>query len=538
MKKILRMILGISLIPLAGANAATITVSTDVKANTTWTSDNVYLLSGFIYVTDNAVLTIQPGTVIMGEQSSKGTLIISKGSKIMADGKKNQPIVFTSNQAAGARTYGDWGGLIILGKAPINVAGGSNVIEGGLDATKGAYGGTDVADNSGILRYVRVEFGGIAFQPNNEINGITFGGVGNGTIVDYVQVSYSGDDSFEFFGGTVNCKHLIAFRGWDDDFDTDFGYSGKLQFGVALRDPNIADQSGSNGFESDNDGTGTGNSPFTSPNFSNFSLFGPKVNSTTTIAANFKRAAHIRRNSRTSIFNSVISGFPTGLLIDGTTTEANATNADLQFRNNVIAGCATPLSVNAGSTFDINTWYAANANTTLATNAELMVTDGFNLDAPKFTPTAGSALLTGAAFTNPRLQDAFFTSVAYKGAFGTEDWTSCWAEFAPNNANYTAALSYSCATGIDEISTVSNLNVSPNPTNGISNINFTILKNSDVTISVYDIRGLLVKTIMNEKLTQGNHSVTLDASGLDAGIYYTRLNAANNLNTVKIVVVK
>ena len=108
-----------------------------------------------------------------------------------------------------------------------------------------------------VMKYVRIEYPGIAYSPNNEINGLTFGGVGRGTTIDYIQVSYSGDDSYEWFGGTVNCKHLIAYRGWDDDFDTDFGYQGKLQFLVGLRDPEVADQSGSNGFESDNDGSGS-----------------------------------------------------------------------------------------------------------------------------------------------------------------------------------------------------------------------------------------------------------------------------------------
>ena len=132
-------------------------------------------------------------------------------------------------------------------------------IEGGVNNAAGDafYGGTDANDNSGVLRYVRIEFPGIAFTDNNEINGLTCGGVGAATTLEHVQVSYSGDDSFEFFGGTVNAKYLIAYRGWDDDFDTDFGYSGKIQFAVSLRDPEIADQSGSNGFESDNDGSGT-----------------------------------------------------------------------------------------------------------------------------------------------------------------------------------------------------------------------------------------------------------------------------------------
>ena len=140
------------------------------------------------------------------------------------------------------------------------------------------YGGTDPDDNSGVMKYVRIEYPGIAYSLNNEINGLTFGGVGRGTTIDYIQVSYSGDDSYEWFGGTVNCKHLIAYRGWDDEFDTDFGFRGKLQFLVGLRDPEVADQSGSNGFESDNDGSGSTNSPRTSPTWWNVTLVGPLGN--------------------------------------------------------------------------------------------------------------------------------------------------------------------------------------------------------------------------------------------------------------------
>ncbi|MGH7601813.1 MAG: T9SS C-terminal target domain-containing protein, partial [bacterium] len=212
-----------------GAWAANIVVSGNITTNTTWTSNNTYLLNGFVYVKAGATLTIEPGTVIYGDKASKGALIIEQGAKIIADGTAAQPIVFTSALPAGQRSYGDWGGLILCGRAPINVPGGTATIEGGVGSI---YGGTDPADNSGTLRYVRLEFPGIAFQPNSEINGLTLGGVGSGTIIDYVQVSYSGDDGFEFFGGTVNAKHLISLRTLDDDFDTDFGYSGKVQYAV------------------------------------------------------------------------------------------------------------------------------------------------------------------------------------------------------------------------------------------------------------------------------------------------------------------
>lgn len=350
----------------------------------------VYRLDGWVYVKSGATLTIDPGTIIRGDIANKGALIIEQGAKIMAQGTALEPIVFTSNQGVGSRNYGDWGGLIILGYATINVPGGTSAIEGGVGSI---YGGTNDADNSGVLKYVRIEFPGIAFTPNNEINGLTMGGVGSATTIDNVQVSYSGDDAFEWFGGTVNAKHLIAFRSWDDDFDTDFGYRGMVQFGVVLRDPDVADVSGSNGFESDNDGTGSSNTPKTHPIFSNISVFGPKVTSSTTINGNYKRAMHLRRNTECSVFNSIFAGYPTGLFIDGTNTQANATNNLLQIENSFLAGMAS----NFASTFEETYFLTTDReNAVLANNSQLMITDPFNLNAPNFLPIGGSPVLFGA----------------------------------------------------------------------------------------------------------------------------------------------
>jgi hypothetical protein len=238
------------------------------------------------------------------------------------------------------------------------------------------------------------------------------------------------------FGGTVNLKHIVSFRAWDDDFDTDNGYSGKVQFAVALRDPNIADQSGSNGFESDNDGQGTTATPFTSAVFSNISIFGPQVNSSTSINSQFKRAAHLRRATKLKIYNSILSGFPVGLLIDGSLCEANATNDELQFRNNAISGCTTPLAVNSGSTFDITAWFNTSGwnNTILANNSDLQITNPFNLSSPNFLPLTNSPVLAGASFSNPNL--AGFEQVDYRGAFGVSDWTQGWCNWNPQNTNY------------------------------------------------------------------------------------------------------
>jgi hypothetical protein len=353
----------------------------NITTNTTWTSNNVYLLNGWVYVKAGAKLTIQAGTVIRGDKVNKGTLIIEPGGQIEAIGTASQPIIFTSNQVAGSRTYGDWGGIIICGNATINVPGGTATIEGGVGTV---YGGANDADNSGIMQYCRLEFPGIAFQPNNEINGLTMGGVGSGTTIDYIQVSYCGDDSFEWFGGTVNAKHLIALRGWDDDFDTDLGYRGKVQFAVSLRDPAVADVSSSNSFESDNDASGSGNTPFTAPVFSNVSVFLEPAGG---LHPDYKRGMHLRRNTRCSVFNSVFTGFPTGLFIDGTNTRAAATAGDLVIENVIFAEMGT----NFQSTFEQNYFNTPSRNNSTLTDSDaLHLSDPFNLVGPNFQPQVGS----------------------------------------------------------------------------------------------------------------------------------------------------
>jgi hypothetical protein len=426
---------------------ATITKSGYITSNETWTRNNIYRLSGFVYVDSLATVTIESGTLIYGEKSTKGALIVTRGGKLIAQGTACQPIVFTSEQPAGSRAPGDWGGIILLGRATTNQPGGTAIIEGGVDDGEGngTYGGgsnPDDNDNSGILQYVRIEYPGIAFQPNNEINGLTMGGVGRGTTIDHVQVSWAGDDAYEWFGGTVNCKYLIAYRSVDDDFDSDNGYNGKIQYAVGLRDPNVADISGSNGFETDNDATGTTNLPQTNPLFSNVSIFGPLATTSTSINSNYKRGAHIRRNSACSIYNSILSGYPDGAFIDGTLSQDNWCNGVLDFDYNFVSGwtlnSATPTSGGTSGCFTAAGFLGT--STTYTDNASLQITDPFNLSAPDFLPLGGSPVLSGANFS--WTTDPFFDAVSYRGAFGDVDWTEPWANWDPQNTTYTGATNF------------------------------------------------------------------------------------------------
>lgn len=443
--------------PFALGAKSVVDVQGEITANTTWEATKVYLIKGFVYVKDGVTLTIQPGTIIKGAlkeqdpagQAKGGTLIVEPGGKLIAEGTADQPIVFTSSKPAGQRTYGDWGGVVLIGKAPHNQL-ASRTFEGGI---RGAFQKFDVAnDNSGSLKYVRIEFGGIALTAGSEINGLTLYGVGTGTTIDYVQVSYGGDDAFEWFGGTVNAKHLVAYRNFDDDFDTDFGFTGKVQYALSLRDPAFADQSGSNGFESDNqagDGTNSGvaPTPVTAPVFANVSVFGTSGTPSTATGSGsgpYQSAMHLRRASAISIFNSVFVGYPEGLRLDYSTTLPNTVGSPsaMQLRNLVVANVLTDIKGGNGLTDDqakafFNT--AAFGNSIVPTanlNTLGLNANAFKLDGTAaFTPAAGSSLLTGATWTD-KGSDAFFTKEPFKGAFGTTNWTEKWTNFNPQQTDY------------------------------------------------------------------------------------------------------
>ncbi|MDB5120257.1 MAG: hypothetical protein JWN56_1475 [Sphingobacteriales bacterium] len=439
--------------------STTVDVSADITANATWTADKIYLLKGIINITSGATLTIEAGTLIKGDKATKASLVVNRGGKIEAVGTIDKPIVFTSNQPMGARSSGDWGGIILLGKAPNN-QGTSQPIEGiPTDASgKASFGGTDPADNSGTLKYVRIEYAGVPLSPDNEINGLTFGSVGSGTTIDYVQVTRSGDDSFEWFGGTVNCKHLLAIGGVDDDFDTDFGYSGKVQFALSQRYLTIADVSGSNGFESDNDGSGSVKLPLTSAVFSNVTVLGPLSSASLSgINANYQHAAQIRRNSSISILNSIFSGYSEGIYIDDSkvvvakSTSANYLAGNLVLQNNLVYGSNIKLNevkgenkvdfettLRAGNTFDATKFADALVNDPFKYSADIIAASTGKVGKPVFTVKAGSAAETGAVFTNAKVADAFFEKVTYRGAVGTTDWTASWAVFDPQTMPYDA----------------------------------------------------------------------------------------------------
>jgi len=313
------------------------TINTDITTNLRLSATKHYKLEGLIFVTGGATLTIDAGTRIEGKKSTTagvagGGLVVTRGSKLNAVGTASCPIIFTSDQ--GSPVSGDWSGVVLLGKAQTNNAGAT--VEGinsanypGRDLQYGSadsiVNGVNVNnDTSGILKYVRIEYAGFALSLNNEINGLTLAGVGRGTVLDFIEVYKSNDDSFEFFGGTVNASHLISVDALDDMFDTDNGYNGTISFALGLSDTSRRDQSQSNGLESDNNAGGTvaAGAPVTDPHYNNLTIIGVDsarasiqvVSGSQTFR--YGRGAHIRRNSRFHINSAIVFGFNYGLSID------------------------------------------------------------------------------------------------------------------------------------------------------------------------------------------------------------------------------
>lgn len=424
----------------------------------TLTADKKYLIKGQVFVGNGQTLTIEPGTVIFGDKATRGTLIIDKGGKIIAEGTKDKPIVFTSALDPGVRDRGDWGGIVILGRANVNQV--NPAVEGITpEANFGTTNSTEFDnESSGVLKYVRVEFAGIELTPNNETNSITLGGIGRGTVVEYCQVSFGGDDGFEWFGGTVNCKYLISSATWDDDFDVDYGYAGNVQFGLALRYPGFADQSQSNGFETDNGPNDNDVQPYTNGVFSNITILGPILEGTKVSNGNFGHGIDLRRRTALSVANSFVGGFPKGVRMNQASVLGQFQNEVGVLFNNILWAASSSDAFVAGSGVnkdDVEAYWNSNKN---KTKIEAFSPDGYraygiNPDLlygkqlpdqypsnPNFTLTSGGTLSNGADFSHSKFSEpnrsGFFQNVPFIGAVGSEDWTDGWAEFNPITREY------------------------------------------------------------------------------------------------------
>ena len=396
------------MLPVGNTRAANVvTVSGVINTNMTWSASNEYHLNGKVYVSGGATLTIQPGTKIVGlyndVPAKASALVITRNGKINAAGTASNPIVMTAE--SNHQYPGGWGGFVVLGNAPINQT-NNPVIEGIESDELPAdvdihYGGSNANDNSGTIQYVRVEYAGANVSQDNELNSFTFGGVGAGTTFDHCQAYYGEDDAFEFFGGTINGKYLVSTSTHDDAFDFDFGYTGKLQFLVTTVDANSTYYTKDpNGIECDNDSKGTSLTPFTHPTISNLTIVGTAdgkvAKSAMSDGKSMKSCANFRRNCQFTLANSILYGYPTGILCE--------TSNSYVFKNNVVNGVSTNFS---GITAD-------------ATNTAAASVDAIGLTSPwgayksqtNLRPNAAPAL-SGADFGG---LDSWFTVTSYKGA--------------------------------------------------------------------------------------------------------------------------
>jgi len=432
------------------SDTGVVRLDANITANTTFTAGKTYVIPQRkqLFVEPGATLTIEPGTVIKGEQGS--VLVITRGAKILAAGTAAKPIVLTSAQDDDKKTPGFWGGLLVLGAAPINTNRDPvDPTKSRLEATfeaftsampEGLFGGSDPHDNSGTLTYVRIEFAGFNFVADREFNNLTLCGVGDGTTIDYVQVHGGSDDGVEFFGGTVNVKHLVSSQNQDDGFDTDNGWVGKAQFVIVQNVSHPATlPEASNGYESDNHAdpaTSYVLEPRTEPTIYNVTLIGDHA-----YAGVKSFAAVFRRGTAGHYFNHIWYGFPQGpeFRDEETRKQLDARRLEIQysmFYNNDTSSTNLPVAQSTPAT-DINEALYLLPSGNVDPHNRFNVDPGFPAEvvsksAPNFKPNAGAAALT-AGVAPP--SDGFFdTSATFAGAVGTVDWTAGWTKY-PQPAN-------------------------------------------------------------------------------------------------------
>ena len=407
-----------------------------IAGDTTWDGSSYWVLRGAVFVEAPARLTIDAGTEIFGEFATNGTLIIARGARILANGTASAPIVFSSDQPIGERGRADWGGLIINGRAPLNVPGGEAVGEGDT----GTYGGNDPADDSGHLRYVRVEFAGTEFSPDNELNGIAFQGVGSNTEVDHVMVKYNKDDGLEFFGGTVEVKHVVLQGIADDSVDWTDGWTGKGQFIIVMQSGDDADQ----GIEGDNNGDNNNLTPRSNPTLYNLTLIGDPD---TDDGSESDIGMLLREGTSATIRNFIVLGFKEASIdIDHTATYDQVDNGSLTLASGIIhgncsvSGCDGQFRPDSDDNARTGDDEATKELVTGSDNVKFvdpLLADPYDLSDPDFRPAAASPAFTTVTAAMPPMNDTFIETANFIGAVGPagggkDTWWQGWTDFATN----------------------------------------------------------------------------------------------------------
>lgn len=382
-----------------------------------------YLFEGFVFVNDGQTLTIEPGTTLRfkaGKAENASALIVARGGKIIASGTAEEPIIFTSEKddlkgSVAVAEQGLWGGLIILGNAPLNTTGSESNIEGiPLMEPRGVFGGNNKNDNSGVLRYVSIRHGGTDIGEGNEINGLTLGGVGSGTVIDYVEVISNNDDGIEIFGGNVNLKHIVVSNCDDDAFDYDLGWNGNGQFWLGVQSAGGGDKL----IEAGGGVNPVEGLPYSLPDIFNVTLVGNGSNGQSTAIA-------FENNAGGVIANSIIMNKATGIMLQSTDQLHDSyfqwKNNRLSVRNNVFfqVGSSNPESVFKLTGYSTETmkkeWIAA-----FESNQNQILDPKINLSGKNYVP---QKKITGMSSAYP---DNWFQTVDFLGAFGEINWTEGW----------------------------------------------------------------------------------------------------------------
>jgi hypothetical protein len=401
-----------------GIDKPVIVVTREIRGNETWTNGNYYVLRGHVFVREGSTLTIQAGTRVIGEAGSLGTLVVERGARINAIGTATDPIVFTSDQPVGERSRGDWGGIIINGRAPINIPGG----EGEGEADTGLYGGNDPDDNSGTIRYVRVEFAGAEVSPDNELNGIAFQGVGRGTTVDHVQIHMNRDDGLEWFGGTVDVKYALVSNAADDSFDWTQGWIGRAQF-VAIHQRS---DDGQWGIEADNNEANHNFLPRANPQIYNMTICGDLEATEGTEA---QLGALFRRGTSVTFNNFLVRTRSNGLRIDDGATMQQVANGSIQVGSGVVWGSSAANALHSSVTGFVSSGRFP--------NVRVAVDGGLSPDCsrhenPNFQPTSVATLAGGQLAPVLPPNDGFFEVTTFIGAVPpppAADWTQGWTSY-------------------------------------------------------------------------------------------------------------
>lgn len=534
------------LLPIAAFGQSVVTITdADISGDVVWTSDNTYLLEGFVFVGDGETLTIEAGTVVKGKPGaaeSASALIVARGGKIFAEGTPTSPIVFTAEaddvsdpDDLPLDARGLWGGVIILGEARLNSSPGESAIEGiPTSEPRGIYGGTNDADDSGVLRYISVRYGGSDIGSGNEINGVTFGGVGSGTTVEFIEVFNNQDDGFEFFGGTVEARYLVSAFNGDDAFDYDEGFRGKGQFWFAVQASDV----GNRGCECDGGTDPEDGQPYAVPTLSNLTFLGSGASSAN---ADNDYAVILRDNAGGKWYNSIFhdfvgTAFEIEDLASGQDSRARLEAGDVAVQNNIFGTFGA--GALADDAFKVDYLTAAgqnNRNVDPQLRGISRTNDG-GLD-PR--PADGSPAWSGSR----ELADDWFVDTDYVGAFGQVNWAADWTFIAEVGIlSMAGAGNPPIETAIDvtdSVPTSFGLDQNyPNPFNPSTTIDFQLHQTQQVRLAVYDVLGREWTVFVDGVLTSGSYRVSFDGSRLAGGTYIYVLKTATGTASRTMSLVK